>query len=182
MVLEIYLGPMYAGKTTKMIEMYNKNKSSHKVAIDFNIDDSPNESIQIKTLYNHNQNPLKGVYNIKDLIYFMENYAEMDTVQYIYINECQFFPNLQYFVFDCLKRNINVYLYGLDADYKQDLFGETALLIPYCNYIEKITGTCSSCLEKKSIVSHRITKEAQVYLPNSDSYVPLCLSCYLNRN
>lgn len=182
MVLEIYLGPMYAGKTTKMIEMYNKNESSRKVAIDFNIDDSSNEIIQIKTLYNHNQNHLEGVYNTKDLLYFMENCEEMNNVQYIYINECQFFSHLKTFVFICLKRNINVYLYGLDADYKQDLFGETALLIPYCNYIEKIIGTCSMCLEKKSIVSHRLTKERQVYLPNSDSYVPLCLSCYLNQN
>ena len=36
MTLELYLGPMYAGKTTKMIRMFRANPNAHKVSIDFN--------------------------------------------------------------------------------------------------------------------------------------------------
>ena len=34
-MLHLYLGPMYAGKTTKLIHMYDSNKDLNKVIIDF---------------------------------------------------------------------------------------------------------------------------------------------------
>ena len=55
----------------------------------------------------------------------------------IYINECQFFPDLKVFVLDMMSLNKNVYIYGLDGDFKQDIIGQTLELIPYCSRIEK---------------------------------------------
>ena len=40
MSLELYLGPMYAGKTTKMIKMFHNSPLSHKIAVDFNTESS----------------------------------------------------------------------------------------------------------------------------------------------
>ena len=36
-MLRMYLGPMYAGKTSKLIEMFNLNKDPHKIIIDFDV-------------------------------------------------------------------------------------------------------------------------------------------------
>ena len=75
-----------------------------------------------------------------------------------------------------MNEDKNVYLYGLDADFKMELFGQTTMLIPYCSYIEKLTGICQIC-NNSSIVSHRISLDTQVFLPNAESYIPLCLKC-----
>jgi len=190
MSLELYLGPMYAGKTTKMIKMFHNSPLSHKIAVDFNTESShgSHREVIIERMNTHDNVILDNVYITKNLMtLWSENaykdqnhefYRKMTQVQCIYINECQFFPDLRQFVLECLKKEIHVCLYGLDADYKQEPFGQTTFVIPYCRYIEKLTGKCHVCRTSESIVSYRTTNETQVYLPNSDCYIPLCLKCH----
>ena len=183
MSLELYIGPMYAGKTTKLIHMFQENKSSQKVVIDFSFKLS--KTVQITDLKNHNDIKLPDVYTTQNLNTLtnesnyenqdFEYYSKFSTTKHIYINECQFFPDLKYNVVSWINKGIHVYLYGLDADYKMELFGQTSLLIPYCNHIEKIKGTCAIC-KNPSIVSYRTSDERLVFLPNAE-YIPLCLKC-----
>ena len=186
MTLELYVGPMYAGKTTKMIQMYQRNPRATKISIDFN---TTNESkrVFVNSLQSHDMCELHGVYKTKELMELWkdDNYAYGDEAHYtracnateIYINECQFFPDLKEFVLQCLRRDLRIYLYGLDGDFKQDLFGQTMMLIPYCSHIEKLQGACKTC-SNPSVVSYRTCNDTQIYLPNSDCYVPLCLKCH----
>lgn len=174
MSIEIYIGPMFAGKTTKLISMYNNNENNSKIVIDYN------EQFCIEKLKNHTTIELENVYKGPSLVSIENKYKNIFSKKYIYINECQFFRDLKEFALKCLSKNIHIYLYGLDGDYKQDLFGQTMELIPYCSYIEKIKGTCKICT-KSSLVSHRTTNETSVYLPNSNLYIPLCLTCLKNK-
>lgn len=183
MSLELYIGPMYAGKTTKLIHMFQQNNSSQKVVIDFSF--KPHKTIQISDLKNHNNIKLSNVYTTQNLTSLsnesnymnqdFDYYSKFSTTKHIYINECQFFPDLKHNVVSWINKGIHVYLYGLDADYKMELFGQTTLLIPYCNHIEKIKGTCVIC-KHPSIVSYRTSNDTQVFLPNAE-YIPLCLKC-----
>ena len=187
MSLQIYLGPMYAGKTTKMIQMIQANRSTKKVAIDYDITDNYKQ-ISIGKLQNHNKIYFEPVYRTKQLSHLMndsyfeesqigfQSYSNMRCADYIYINECQFFPDLKDQVVSWINEEKHVFLYGLDADYKMELFGQTSLLIPYCCHIEKLKGTCKLC-SNPSIASYRTSSDKQVYLPNEDAYIPLCLKC-----
>lgn len=193
MSLEIYIGPMYAGKTTRLINMYNiENENS--IIIDYNIDETTNENIVEKSpLVNHDEIFVNGIYKTKKLnnLYNMDNYSLFSDdlvhefygsfilAQTIYINECQFFPDLKNFVLRCIKNKINVKLFGLDADFKQEIFGQTFELIPYCSRLEKLQGKCNKC-KNNSVVSHRITENKSKYLPDCTQYIPLCLECYNN--
>ena len=56
MSIEIYIGPMFAGKTTKLISMYNENKDSNKVVIDYN------KELSINNLINHTTIKLEKAY------------------------------------------------------------------------------------------------------------------------
>jgi len=186
MTLEMYVGPMYAGKTTKMIQMYRHNPRATKISIDFNTSNESNR-VFVNSLQSHDQCELQGVYKTKELMQLWKDdiYAYGDEAHYtracnatdLYINECQFFPDLKEFVLQCIRRDLRVYLYGLDGDFKQDLFGQTMMLIPYCSHLEKLQGTCKTC-SNPSVVSYRTCNDTQIYLPNSDCYVPLCLKCH----
>ena len=187
MSLQIYLGPMYAGKTTKMIQMIQSNTSKQKVAIDNDIIGKDNR-VSIGKLQNHNKVYFEPVYRTKFLTHVMNEscfeesdkgfkaYLNMMRASYIYINECQFFPDLKEQVVSWINQGKHVFLYGLDADYKMEPFGQTSILIPYCSHLEKLKGTCKLC-SNPSIVSYRTSSDTQVYLPNADAYIPLCLKC-----
>ena len=185
MSLQIYIGPMYAGKTSKMIQMFNSNSCEDKIAIDFELNNT-DIKLDINVLENHNHIELNKCYKTTKLEYLYDEscyerlsqtyFTKCMTTKHIYINECQFFPDLKSHVIQWLNEDKNVYLYGLDADFKMELFGQTAMLIPYCSYIEKLTGICQIC-NNSSIVSHRISLDTQVFLPNAESYIPLCLKC-----
>lgn len=182
MSLEIYIGPMYAGKTSKLIQLYKESRNS--IVIDYNIEDDTNDII-ITKLYNHNNAYIEHVYKTKHLskLYHIECYKDPNdyhsflSANTIFINECQFFPDLKNHVLYLLKEGIHIKLFGLDGDFKQNPFGETFALIPYCNHLEKLTGKCNNC-KHKSILSHRLCKDTNIYLTDSNQYIPLCLSCY----
>lgn len=184
MTLEIYMGPMYAGKTSKMIQMYESNRCTQKIAIDYEMN-TRKSNVTFSSIQNHNSHELMDCYktkflaHLKDESYYDEQFKYYQSflhAQYIYINECQFFPDLKEMVISWLKQGKHIYLYGLDGDFKMDLFGQTSMLIPYCSYIEKLKGICKLC-SNPSVVSHRTSTDMQVFLPNADNYIPLCLKC-----
>lgn len=195
MSLHIYFGPMYAGKTTKLIGMYNQITDYNKIIIDYDIvENSFNKSRDhvIKgNLESHDQIIVPNVHRCKKLnsLYKKENYMLFsDDVldyyynlfndsKYMFINECQFFEDLKPFVLDMLSYGKHIFLFGLDGDFRQNTMGQTFDLIPYATTVEKITGRCNECKEK-SIISYRTNNESKVYLPDADAYVPLCLNCY----
>jgi thymidine kinase len=189
------MGPMYSGKTTSLIQQYHNQTNINKIIIDYNIQ-SISKTNNEYWVYNSNMETHDGiiapsVYKCKHLdslkdennyqIYSKETldyyYKCFAHAEHVYINECQFFPDLKNFVLELLKLNINVYLFGLDGDYKQKMMGQTFELIPFASKIKKLQGKCSKC-NKNSVISHRITNDTQVYLPDETVYIPLCLSCY----
>jgi thymidine kinase len=198
MSLNIYFGPMYAGKTTKLIGMYNQISGFDKIIIDYDIASKSTEKSQNHVLKgnleSHDKIIVPNVHRCKKLssLYKKENYMlfSNDVLDYyynlfhdskfIFINECQFFDDLKTFVLEMLSHNKRIFLFGLDGDYRQKQIGQTFELITYATTVEKITGKCSECKEC-SIVSHRTSNETKVYLPDADAYVPLCLNCHREK-
>ena len=184
MSLEIYVGPMFSGKTTKLIHMYIANKHSNKIIIDYDLQEKKGK-VEVGNIINHNQYELSGAYKAcafrdlknEDAFDSNQEYRDFLTAKHIYINECQFFPDLKDFVMSRLNTNANVYLYGLNGDYKQQQFGQTFELIPYCSHIETIKGMCKTC-NSHAIVSYRTVQNTDLYLTDSTCYIPLCLQCF----
>ena len=83
MTLEMYVGPMYAGKTTKMIQMYRHNPRATKISIDFNTSNESNR-VFVNSLQSHDQCELQGVYKTKELMQLWKDdiYAYGDEAHY----------------------------------------------------------------------------------------------------
>ena len=193
MSIQIYIGPMYAGKTTRLIHMYTNTDSVNKIIIDYDnttYSNQQNDNIFHSCMKTHDNviapnvykcKNIKSLFNIDTYQMFSEDirqyyYNMFQSCEHIYINECQFFQGLTEFVLKMLSYGKKIYLFGLDGDYKQNIIGETFKLIPYASTVEKITGKCNFCQER-SIISHRITNSKEVYLPDANAYVPTCLIC-----
>lgn len=170
-MLNIYVGPMFSGKTTKLIHMFNENKNENKIIIDYNIEKENEDNI----IENHDGLKLDCIKCINFASQEMNQF--IDRAEFIYINEAQFFPDLFEFVSHQLSLNKFIYIYGLDGDYKQNKIGQILDLIPLCDNIYKLKGQCLLC-DNKSLFSKRITSSTKQYLPGEEHYIPLCRKCY----
>jgi thymidine kinase len=151
---------MFSGKTTALI----RDTIIHPgLVIDYNI------GIFHSTLSNHNDTtiPCISVSNLSDV--------DASNFNYIYINEAQFFPDLMVFVLEMLRLQKNVYVYGLDGDFKQQKFGSILDLIPFSDTYTKLYAQCANCGSNASF-SKRLTVNNEQFAPH-DAYIPVCRRC-----
>ena len=187
--LELIIGPMYAGKTSKIIDIYKQCQFCNipvaviNHSLDTRYDNSllsTHDKIMIPCI---KTNRLKDIYNYKKYNSdFPDNYAlkvKLDEADVILINEGQFFEDLCECVEHMLKNGKKVFVAGLDGDFERKKFGHMLDLIPLCDKITKITSLCSICKDgTPAIFSKRLTNEKEQTLIGSDNYIPVCRNCY----
>jgi thymidine kinase len=194
--LEIILGPMYASKTTRLVEIYKQCKFCNiSVAvinhdIDNRYDDdllSTHDKIKIPCIKTHKLTdiwPDKSIpleESVHDIPRINDKF-KIAVSNVILINEGQFFPDLfdiVNFMLDCGKQ---VYICGLDGDFERKKFGQILDLIPLCDKVTKLTSLCSKCKNgTPGIFSMRLTNEIQQTVVGSENYIPVCRSCYISK-
>lgn len=105
-----------------------------------------------------------------------------EAADVVAVDEAQFMQDLVQFVRRCVEdRGQTVYVAGLDADYRRERFGNVLDLIPLCDSVTRLRGTCAECgqdsLFSRCIASNGI--EGVVNVGGSDKYAPACRACYL---
>lgn len=184
--LELILGPMFSGKTTRILEIYNHYSYIQKRIIVINYAEDKRYHETMLSTHDHKMIPCVLEIDLKDMWTNSnnKNYAQIHNSDVILINEGQFFRELKEIVIDMVERNNKtVYICGLDGDFKRNKFGEILDLLPFCDNVVKLKSLCSKCRNgKRALFSHRVTEEQGQVSIGSDNYKPLCRSCYLEEN
>lgn len=199
--LEIICGPMFSGKTTRLLEIYKQTSFCNipTVVINHASDTRYSESkvsthdkkmvecIFTNKLFDltHNLNTIQNSNNcsISKNNLINKNYQKIQESKVILINEGQFFEDLFDWVIMMVEiYKKDVYVCGLDGDFKRNEFGSLLKLIPYCDKIEKLHSFCTICRNgTKALFSCRISNEKEQCVVGSSNYLPLCRSCYINK-
>jgi thymidine kinase len=178
--LQLIIGPMFSGKTTRLIEIYieHKNQGLKVGVINFYQDTRYNNNNNNK-LISHDKLEIPCVFT-KTLMEFQER-PEFDTTDILLINEGQFFPDL----FETVIKWVNIYnktihICGLNGDYKRIPFHTISMIIPHCDDIILLHSLCVGCKENAmAIFSHRLVDNTeQICIGSNDIYEPLCRKCY----
>jgi thymidine kinase len=169
MTVHVYIGPMYAGKTTHLISLFCYYGG---IILDY----SETNDNNVGTLNSHN-NVSKECYKVNKLIDFMEKVGTFE--KNIFINEAQFFDDLHDFVLKYEKTK-NIYVFGLDGDFERKPFGQILNIIPLCDTVIKFKGICKKCTTSDSLFSKRIVSNKEQYLLDETAYIPMCRQCYNN--
>jgi thymidine kinase len=186
MSLEIIIGPMFAGKSSAILQRVKREQSiGTKVLIVTSV---------IDTRYVANVNLVKthdsqvaeavGIRNI-DEIFLIKGFEEASLV---IIEEAQFFTKL----YDTVRNIVdvcgkNVVVVGLDGDSDRKPFGEILQLIPLCDTVTKLKALCKRCafgsgVRKDAIFSACFTgKEDQVSVGGDDKYEAVCRDHFITR-
>ncbi len=199
--LELFIGPMFSGKTSKLVEIYkqcivcNIPVAVINHSIDKRYDDtllSTHDKVMIPCIQT---NKLRDIWyydeglqgsekngNIIDnqvVLHRLDDSAKLINADVIIINEGQFFEDLLPSVQHMLQHNKKIYVGGLDGDFERKKFGQILDLIPLCDKVTKMTSLCGLCKNGTAgIFSKRITNEKEQTVVGSDNYIPVCRSCF----
>ena len=171
--LKVILGPMFSGKTTELIRIYNKyNSCNIRCCIINHITDKRYDE---EKMSNHNgvMLPSHNLNQLQESLHLIVNY------DIFLINEGQFFEDL----YDIVNLLVNmhkkrVYVCGLDGDYKRRKFGSILDIVPLCDEVVKLKAICKKCKRKPGIFTHRLSNEQEQTVIGNDNYMSLCRNCY----
>ena len=177
--LELIIGPMFSGKTSKLLEIYKQCVFCNipVAIINHSCDNRYHE-----TMMSSHDKIMAPCLQCTELNHFWSENVPMNNLksaEVILINEGQFFPDLYEVVCDMLLCNKQIYICGLDGDFERKKFGSILDLIPLCDKVTKITSLCSLCKNgTPGIFSMRLTKEKEQLVVGSENYIPVCRVCY----
>jgi len=174
--LEMFIGPMFSGKTTEVIRRIRLlQKIDKKIIVVKPLIDNRYISDKI-TSHNYESVDCIVINNLADI-----DQSVIKTHDTIVIDEGQFFDDLVETVKFWLKSfNINIIVAGLDGDFQQNPIGKILNLIPLSNKCIKLNSLCTMCKDgTEAPFSFRLcqSKEA-VLVGGSDMYMPLCRAHY----
>lgn len=197
--LEIIKGPMFSGKTTRIMDVYKKYSfcdiktmvinyerdirysdqmlSSHdKIMIPCIKALKLSEVVDIASVSSKETNSLAASITGKYTVDFFEAKA-------ILINEGQFFADIvEWVTLAVEKHHKNVYICGLNSDFKRHKFGNWLDLEAISDNVVMLHSFCSKCKRRPAIFSHRLSKEAELEVIGSECYIPVCRKCYNDLN
>lgn len=161
-MLSLTMGCMFSGKTSALIR--RKMEGVHLI-LDY---DTTNATQPYPSQLSSHDDISISCYKTKNLT------IDISVADIISINEAQFFPDLIPFIKSALKQNKQIYVYGLDGDYKQEPFGQMLELIPIADEYVKLYAICK-CGDKAAF-SKRLTATTEQYAPH-DEYQACCRTC-----
>jgi len=178
--LEIIIGPMFSGKTSKLVEIYKQCKFCNidVLVINHGLDKRYHDSF----MSTHDKTMIECLQaELLEEIWTTQNMgSQYNSCQVVLINEGQFFGDLYTSVVKMLQDNKKIYVVGLDGDFQCKKFGQILDLIPLSDKVSKISSLCSLCKNgTPGIFSKRITSEKEQTVIGSENYVPVCRKCYL---
>ena len=191
--LELFIGPMFSGKTSKLLEIYKQNifckipiiVINHSSDIRYHKTDlSTHDKIMIPCVQTTHLLDIWNYDNLEDPIDedLMNIHFQFREAKVVLINEGQFFPDLIQCVEELLKENKKLFICGLDGDFERKKFGNILDLIPLCDKVTKMTSLCGICKDgTPGIFSLRLTNDKEQFLIGSDNYIPVCRKCYENN-
>lgn len=176
MSLRLYIGPMFAGKSTVAQSTIRRHQAiGWKVCVlTHSLDTRYSE---IPAIVSHDQQELPAMAGAT----LMPFLASPDYVlsKLVVIEEAQFFPDLLEFVdmvVDIHKKHCIVV--GLDGDSERRPFGDILKLIPKCNSVEKLNALCKLCGDGTeapfTYSNHTPVSEGVPVVGSQETYMPLC--------
>lgn len=181
-------GPMFSGKSTKLIDEVKKSlKNKFKLLIfNFEGDKRYSEKAYVST---HNKNIIESI-PIHDA-YQINNYLKNNNINKIFIDEIQFITNIYSWLVEMMNKYpfIEIVMSGLNYDMFRKYFNKDIEYILKCSNINKILlkSTCYLCSDIADYTqfkgflnseNNKIIKN-NILISESQDYYPVCLEHHI---
>ena len=173
--LEVYAGPMYAGKTSKLLQrvLWIDHQRKKVLCIKPAKDDRYSQD----TIVTHNQLSYPCI-SISEFDEIEEHYNIMPyNFNTVVLDEVQFMNAKETVegVEQWLHSGVNVIAAGLDQDSRGVPFETTSQLLGLADCVEKITAICTTC-GKEATKTYRVKAQGErIQVGSMGMYEPRCL-------
>ena len=175
----VFTGPMFAGKSSKLITSYLESDHTHKAVFKYAKDTRYSKDAEVVT-HNNQRIPCNMITNC----YEINNYLNPDITE-IYLDEAQFFTSDLFDWLTTLKsqtNNIkNVYLAGLNLDATGAIFSTAFndvinVLADECHQLYASCYICSNKAQytKLLIPEHTHKMDGNILIGGGETYQPAC--------
>jgi len=186
--LELIIGPMWSGKTSKLLELYKQFTFCEMNTLVINYAHDTRYSQTKLSTHDRREIPCTQALNLCEVANIAPKMNEtivpdaFATCEVILINEGQFFKDIVEWV-KCAVETYHkrVYVCGLDGDFRREAFGDWLNLIPFCDEVTKLRSYCGCCKKCPALFTYRKTDAQEQELIGTDEYLPVCRKCYLDK-
>lgn len=175
----LFTGPMFAGKTSKIIECWENTKLP-KYAFKYKCDSRYEIDGKVRQIVSHNDNkmPAIGISKCSEI----KNYINVNEPQVvIFIDEGQFITDIYQWIYEFAPENITqVFISGLDYDIFGNKFSqEFNTLLERADECHTLTARCYICQDTaiytQFIDNNLVPKlTGNILIGGSEQYQPVC--------
>ena len=176
MRVKLITGPMFSGKSSYLVSVYDERTLAFKPIIDDRYvkecitthDKKIIPSLRVKRMMEERNENI-----ILERLKVENNFK-------IIIDEIQFIEDVDKFI-EFLERNNykgELIMSGLNGDFMRKSFNNFSKVIPYVNSIVMLNGRCSKCDGESIFTFRKSSDKSQVLVGSDDHYYPLCRKCF----
>jgi thymidine kinase len=195
--LEVIVGPMFSGKTERLIaKLHRAQYAKKRVRIIKPARDTRTQGyiasravLSDGTTQITDQLSAVMVHDEKDFWHIVS----LNKFDVLAVDEAQFFPldqpmrdSLGWFgrairdlLYERRKTSLRIIVAGLDMDFAEEPFGPIPGLLAIADSVEKLTGVCMVCGSDAGYISYRLVSgDQQLVVGDVGEYQVRCRSCY----
>lgn len=173
-MIKVYTGTMFSGKSTRLIEEYNKIEDKSKV-ICFKPSKDKREFGAIRA-----RNVEKVVSSIvisrfEEILFHIN-----DEIEYIFIDEVQFVNGNFNILTKLSLKGITIFIGGLKQTSELRPFGTMPYVLAIADEIEILHTNCE-CGEIARYTDCTTDKKNDILIGDKEKYRPVCEKCYVQK-
>ncbi|MBI5613417.1 hypothetical protein HY947_00675 [Candidatus Gottesmanbacteria bacterium] len=179
--LTVIAGPMFAGKTTKLLTLFRVLSELGFSVLCFKSEATSNGGMGHTR--SHDERPLPVIYIDQKKPERILQYVAHDGIQKVIVDAIHFFPKKEFVavVKLLLKDGIDVYVNGLIFDYRKTEYGATRTLMGMADELIEQYSICVKC-GAKAPHTERVAGGTEQSIGTTGKvkavYIPVCASCH----
>ena len=172
--IELIVGPMFSGKSTRLIGLIRKYtyKAKKTIMIKFFADNRYTEKSEVVT---HDLLKYDSI-NCKNL---RDHFEKIKNYDVIGIDEGQFFPDLVEVREELASLKKTVIVAALNGDFRMEPFPVIAKLISKADKIKLLKAYCFNCHKDANFSLRIVQSNETVLIGAGESYKPACRDCHV---
>ena len=171
--IELIVGPMFAGKTTELLERIERAERAGKKCVVL----KPAIDTRSPDVRTHNSKAHAAVV----YEHLMPHVGDCRNYEVIGIDEAQFFSDVVEFSEAMANLGSVVIVSGLDGDYKRRPFGRILELIAGCASFVKMSAINCATGEQASFTHRTVLSDQLELIGGAESYEPANRACFVGH-
>jgi len=172
--IELILGPMFSGKSTRLIEVIRKSvfKAKKTIMVKFISDKRYSDKSEVVThdLIKYDSIECKNLRECFDIL---------KTYDVIGIDEGQFFSDLVEVSEELSLLNKRVIIAALNGDFRMEPFPVIAKIISKADKIKLLKAFCFHCHKDARFSLRIVESNEKVLIGAGEAYKPACRECHI---